>query len=175
MKLIAALILGLLVATPFAQRLPVEDTGPITEIDKNGVEKKMDFKLPLIGVSDQGLLFSHFSQRPLLIYYFSAKCPHCQKSYPGVQKLSDQYTPKGLTTIAVAVSHNKKSDIRSFISDIGVRVPMLQDKDRKFSDLYGSGSVPLVILVQPDGTFIRYTNVHKDKPFLTKKLEGMFK
>lgn len=37
---------------------------------------KMDFSKPLAGISDPGILFSHFSNRPLLIYYFSPKCPH---------------------------------------------------------------------------------------------------
>lgn len=35
---------------------------------------KMDFSTPLTGISDPGILFSHFSNRPLLIYYFSPKC-----------------------------------------------------------------------------------------------------
>ena len=175
MKIIATLLFGLLIATPFAQRLPVEETGPILEIDKNGIEQVMDFTVPLLGISDQGLSFEKFSKRPLLIFYFSAKCPHCQKAFPDIQKLSDEFTPKGLTTIAVSVSHNKKADIRTFIRDVGIRVPMLQDKDRKFSDLYGTGSVPLIILVQPDGRFIRYKNVNTEIDFLKTKLESLLK
>ena len=39
---------------------------------------KMDFSKPLVGINDPGILFSHFGNRPLLIYYFSPKCPHCR-------------------------------------------------------------------------------------------------
>ncbi|MGL1901112.1 MAG: TlpA family protein disulfide reductase [Fibrobacterales bacterium] len=175
MKFIVLLIAALLTTTVSAQRLPVEVTGPIPEIDKNGIEQVMNFKVPLAGISDQGLKFDTFKNRPLFIFYFSAKCPHCVKTFPKIQKVSDEFTAKGLTTIAVAVSGNKKSDIRSFMRDVGVRVPMLQDKDRKFSDAYGTGSVPLGVLVLPDGHYIRYKNMGAEIEHLKNKLNDILK
>ncbi|MGL1933748.1 MAG: TlpA family protein disulfide reductase [Fibrobacterales bacterium] len=175
MKFIVLLMAALLTSTVSAQRLPVEVTGPVPEIDKNGIEQVMDFSVPLTGISDQGLKFNTFKNRPLFIFYFSAKCPHCQKTYPKIQKISDEYTAKGLTTIAVAVSGNKKSDIRTFIRDTGVRVPMLQDKDRKFSDAYGTGSVPLGVLVLPNGRYIRYKSLGAELEHLKSQLDKLSK
>lgn len=130
---------------------------PSLEKDAKGAPKKMDFSLPLTGISDPGILYSHFSQRPLFIYYFSPKCPHCIATYPKYQSLLKEFEPRGLQGLAISIGGMKKNDIRMFMDQQNVQVPMLQDTDRKFSDAYGSGHVPEMIVVWENGTFIRYT------------------
>ena len=118
---------------------------------------KMDFSKPLTGVSDPGILFSHFSNRPLLIYYFSPKCPHCQRHMPEIQNLMKEYEKDGLTGIAIGLGGGiKKNDIRLFIDQYKVTIPVFQDADYKFAPAYGTGYIPVVYLVNKDGTFYRY-------------------
>ena len=118
---------------------------------------KMDFSKPLVGINDPGILFSHFSNRPLLIYYFSPKCPHCQKHFPEVQGIMKEYEKSGATGIAIAISGSiKKNDIRMFIDQFKVVVPVFQDTNQKFGPIYGNGYVPVLYLVLEDGTIYRY-------------------
>lgn len=128
--------------------------------DSAGTAIKMDFSLPLSGVSDPGILFSHFAKRPLMIYYFSPKCPHCQKHMPEVQAIMKEYEAAGVTGIAIAIGGNiKKNDIRMFIDQFKVVIPVFQDGSQKFGPLYGNGYVPVLYLVMPDGTFYRYESM----------------
>lgn len=64
----------------FAQFAPEPQVADIKLMMDPKTEKPMimDFSTHLSGISDPGILFAHFSNRPLLIYYFSPKCPHCQ-------------------------------------------------------------------------------------------------
>lgn len=118
---------------------------------------KMDFSIPLSGISDPGILFSHFSKRPLLIYYFSPKCPHCQRHMPEIQELMKDYEKDGLTGIAIGLGGGiKKNDIRMFIDQFHVVIPVFQDAAGKFGPTYGTGYIPVVYLLNPDGTFYRY-------------------
>lgn len=122
---------------------------------------KMDFSKPLVGISDPGILFSHFSNRPLLIYYFSPKCPHCQRHMPEIQDLMKEYEKDGLTGIAIGLGGGiKKNDIRLFIDQYKVVIPVFQDSEYKFAPAYGTGYIPVVYLVNPDGTFYRYETVN---------------
>lgn len=172
----AVLSVALFAGAAFAQFLPPV---PTFEKDAKGQLKKMDFSIPLTGISDPGILFSHFSSRNLLVYYFSPKCPHCIASYPKYQELVKEYEARGLQGLAISIGGMKKNDIRMFMDQQNVQVPVLQDANRKFSDDYGSGHVPMMILVLDNGTFIRYTennpevydNIRKDieKKFAPKK------
>ncbi|HKP98620.1 MAG TPA: TlpA disulfide reductase family protein, partial [Fibrobacteria bacterium] len=113
--------------------------------------------------------FSHFSNRKLMVFYFSAKCPHCQHAFPYVQKLSDELTAQGFTTIAIAIKYNSEDDIRGFIRDYKVHVPVFQDEDRTFGENYGTGSIPLILVVNDKGEYIRY------KTFDSEQTPGMIK
>ena len=50
----------------------------------------------------------------------------------------------------------KKNDIRLFIDQHKVSIPVLQDSEMQFGPTYGTGYVPVAFLVLPDGTFYRY-------------------
>lgn len=149
-----ALLIALFVGITQAQFLaPV----PSLEKDTKGQNKKFEYTIPLTGISDPGILLQHFSQRMVLVYYFSPKCPHCQHTFPKYQAMVKEFEGKGLTGIAISVGDAKKNDIRAFMDQQNSQVAMFQDTNGKFSAAYGTGHVPLAILVFPDGTFIRYT------------------
>jgi peroxiredoxin len=152
---------------------PVAPEAPPTwEPDKKGVKGKrdhIDFALTPKPISDANMKFSHFSNRKLLIFYFSAKCPHCQHAFPYVQKLSDELTAQGFSSIAIAIKYNTEDDIRSFIRDYNVHMPVFYDEDRTIGENYGTGSIPLILVINEKGEYIRY------KTFDAEQTPGMIK
>jgi thiol-disulfide isomerase/thioredoxin len=106
---------------------------------------------------------SHFSNRKLMIFYFSAKCPHCQHAIPYVQKLADELAAKGFTSIAIAIKYNSEDDVRGFIRDYQVHIPVFQDQDQSIGEHYGTGSIPLVLLVNEKAEYIRYKTFNADE------------
>ena len=147
----------------FAQLAPEPKMAEVPLMIDNSTNQpmKMDFTKPLAGISDPGILFSHFSKRTLLIYYFSPKCPHCQKHITEIQDLMKLYEPDGLVGIAIGLGGGiKKNDIRLFIDQFHVSIPVFQDSESKFGPAYGTGYIPVVFLVQPDGTFYRYETIN---------------
>jgi thiol-disulfide isomerase/thioredoxin len=171
MGLIAASILaGFALSHAQPLRAPVQgpaapEPPPTWEMDKKNPNKRdhIDFALTPVPVSDEKMKFAHFSNRKLMIFYFSAKCPHCQHAYPFIQKLSDDLTAQGFTTIAIAIKYNTDDDIREFIRDYKVHVPVFHDDDRTFGENYGTGSIPLIIVVNEKGEYIRYKTFDSDQ------------
>ncbi len=148
----------------FAQFAPEPQVADIKLMMDSKTEQpmKMDFSKHLSGISDPGIMFSQFSNRPLLIYYFSPKCPHCQKHFPEIQNLIREYESKGLTGIAIGLNGGiKKNDIRLFIDQYHAVIPVFQDTDSEFGPVYGTGYIPVVYLVQKDGTFYRYETLNE--------------
>ena len=154
-------LLTIAATATFAQLAPEPQSADVSLMkDSTGANMKMDFSLPLSGVSDPGILFSHFAKRNLLVYYFSPKCPHCQKHMPEIQAIMKEYESSGVAGIAIAIGGNiKKNDIRMFIDQYKVVIPVFQDGSQKFGPTYGNGYVPVLYLIQPDGTFYRYESL----------------
>ncbi len=132
------------------------DTVPKFETDKKGRRLTLDFSLASNPISNADMKLAHFSQRKLLIYYFSAKCPHCQTAFPFVQKLSRELAPSGITTIAIAVKNNSPDDVRGFIREYQVHLPVFHDNERLFGENYGTGTIPLILMVNEKGEYVRY-------------------
>lgn len=152
----ASLVLGISMA--HAQDVQGPEAPPTFELDKKGQRVRIDYKLGVKPISNPQLTFSQFAGRRMLVFYFSAKCPHCQHAAPHVQRLADELGTKGYGSIAIAIKWNSEDDIRGFIRDFGVRMPIMQDDSREFGDKYGVGTIPVVYLVNEKGEFIRWRN-----------------
>jgi peroxiredoxin len=134
------------------------EAAPAFELDKRGKRDTIDFKLDIKPVSNPQLSFTQFKGRRMLLFYFSAKCPHCQQSAPHVQRLADELGGKGYASLAMAIKWNTEDDIRGFIRDFGVRMPMMQDDARTFGENYGVGTIPVIYLINEKGEYIRWKN-----------------
>jgi thiol-disulfide isomerase/thioredoxin len=159
----------LAVADSTSQRGPVQgpaapESPPTFELDKAGRRSHIDFALKLGPISEVNMQFSQFSNRNLMIFFFSAMCPHCQNSFPHVQKLADELNLKGFKTIAIATQSNTEDDIRGFIRDYKVHIPVFRDDEfRTFGTNYGNKFVPLVLIVNKRGEYIRYANFNAEQ------------
>jgi thiol-disulfide isomerase/thioredoxin len=144
-----------------AQMLPNSKPVATYMVDSTGKPLLMDFSISLTGIKDSNMPFSVFSSRPLMIYYFSPFCPHCQKSYGGIQQIAKEYEQRGLASIAVSVSAVGKRDILMFMEQQNASIPFFQDTG-DLGKRYGDGYVPRLYLVSPDGKVVRYTSLESD-------------
>ncbi len=166
--LTATFLTGLVLNTARAETAsaPVQgpEAAPTFELDKDGkLRAHIDFSLSPKPISQTDMKLAHFSNRKLMIFYFSAKCPHCQHAIPYVQKLADELTAKGFTSIAIAIKFNTEDDIHGFITDYKVHLPVFHDEDAAFGERYGTGSIPLLIVVNEKGEYIRYKTFNADE------------
>ncbi|MDR2584085.1 MAG: TlpA family protein disulfide reductase [Fibromonadaceae bacterium] len=145
-----------------AQLLPSSKPVQAHMTDSTGKLLLMDFGIKLTGIKDVNTPFSVFSSRPLMIYYFSPFCPHCQRSYGGIQQVAKEYEQKGLTSLAISVKSVGKRDILMFMEERKASIPFFQDTDEDFSKKYGDGYVPRLYLVSPDGKIVRYTALENE-------------
>jgi len=159
-----------------AQLLPESKPVQAYMTDSTGKPLPMDFSIKLTGIKDANMPFSVFSSRPLMVYYFSPFCPHCQRSYGGVQQMAKEYEQKGLTSIAVSIGSVGKRDILTFMEQQKASIPFFQDSEQDFSKKYGDGYVPRLYLVSTDGKIVRYASIENEnlkeiKAYIEKLLE----
>jgi len=144
-----------------AQMLPSSKPVATYMVDSTGKPLLMDFSISLTGIKDSNMPFSVFSSRPLMIYYFSPFCPHCQRSYGGIQQIAKEYEQRGLVSIAVSVSSVGKRDILMFMEQQNASIPFFQDNG-DLGKKYGDGYVPRLYLVFSDGKITRHTSLENE-------------
>lgn len=113
----------------------------------------MNFAIPLKPLKQKDLSFEMLKGRWSLLMYFSPSCGHCQHTFPYIRGFRDKYEKKGLAVAAIATGYASAEDISAFDKEFHMDVMSFQDDTKKFSEVYGTGSVPLLLLVAPDGTY----------------------
>jgi peroxiredoxin len=109
---------------------------------------------------------------PILVDFWATWCKPCLKELPYVQRISQEYSERGLQVLAVTIDSPKtQSRVRPFIKskkyDFRVVMDASQDVFRK---LQGKGTVPYVVVLDREG-YIRYRHTgyrHGDEKELEK-------
>jgi peroxiredoxin len=101
---------------------------------------------------------------PVLAAFFKVNCPTCQFTAPFLERLHEMYGGQGFTLLGV--SQNEARDTRDFMSEFGLKFPVLIDEHGyPASNQYGLTNVPTVFLIAPDGK-IEVSAVGFSKPDL---------
>jgi thiol-disulfide isomerase/thioredoxin len=172
MKHLAKFLLALVLLSAIPATAQMAIPGPTWERSGSAL-KTVDFRIPMLGISDQGLTFQRYQGKPLLVYYFSSHCPHCKTTYPKLEQLHREFAGRGLQTIMVASGRNEKADIRQFMAELKVALPVLQDHEYRFTRTYNVPTVPMAFLISPKGEFIRYSNVHSELNYIRTEVNRM--
>lgn len=143
----------------------------------NGMPSKFNFTVKATGITNKGTDMSAYSGKPLLVFYFSSTCGHCQHAAPQVFEIAKQFSKSGLTTLAMASGGNNKSGIRKFMDNAKWDDVMnvMWDESRQFGELYSDGYVPKIYLVNPDGTYKLYGSFESEKETLKTEIEALLK
>jgi thiol-disulfide isomerase/thioredoxin len=126
----------------------------------SGMPKLMNYFVKVTGITTEMQTLEPLQGKPVFVFYFSTTCPHCQKIYPEIQKIADEYRSAGLTTLAIAAGSNTKKGILGFMEEQKAKdVTFVLDASRQFGELYSDGYVPKAYFVRPNGEYYFYPNI----------------
>ena len=88
------------------------------------------------------------------VVFFHTTCPDCQKTLPVIQKIYDEYLPKGVSFVLIS-REQEADEIRAFWEENSLNMPYSAQSDRKVYNLFAQTRIPRVYLIDKDG-IIRY-------------------
>jgi len=102
---------------------------------------------------------SEIAGQPVLINYWATWCIPCKAELPILQKLYQEYQPKGLVILTVdAIEQDSADNVQGIISQFGLTFPVLLDHGGQFAGLYQAIFFPTTLLVDASGV-IREINL----------------
>lgn len=137
-------------------------TGCIKE-KQTGADLKVGDRLPDFEVvMDDGTLVTDeiLSESVSVVMFFHTSCPDCQQMLPQMQRVYDEYAPKGIRIVLISREDPKES-IESFWRENGLKMPYSAQNDRKIYGKFAATRIPRVY-VNEKGGIIRY--VFTDDP-----------
>lgn len=93
-------------------------------------------------------------------YFWSKSCPSCHANMPHLQKLRDEYSPKGLKVVSIHRPMGEfdldEEAVRKVATELGITEELILDNDHKIGDELGVDAWPTYFLLNPDGSVRRH-------------------
>lgn len=120
----------------------------------------------------QGKTFRLNAQRgkPVLIFFGTTWCPGCRAEIPVYKKVYETYAPRGLEVIYINIMEPAKKVAR-FAQANSLPYRTLLDEDGSVGNAYNVIGVPMIILVDKNGSIIKVGHSSAEMP-LDKVIQG---
>jgi len=130
---------------------------PMRIFSQGGTEDLIGKPAPnftLKDLSGKTIHFSIFKGKPVLLEFWATWCPDCRETFPGLEKIYKELSPKGLAVVTVSVDTKQKA-VAPFMEKNGYTAPVLLD-DGKMRKLYHVQRIPTAFLIDRKGIIRTY-------------------
>ena len=107
-----------------------------------------DFRLRLFNGGSFKL--SDYKGKPVLINFLASWCIPCREEIPVLNEAYDEYKPKGVVFLAIAVDDTEEN-ARKFIEEFKLSFPAGLDKSGDIKNAYGLYGVPMTLFIDKEG------------------------
>ncbi len=97
---------------------------------------------------------TEFAGHPAIVRFFLIDCKFCKADTPVLNDLYSRYRDAGLKVVHVETLGVPDADIRRFVRDLDIRFPVVRDEGAKIATSYNVKSLPLTVVIDPQGTII---------------------
>jgi len=145
--IVGSIIAALAVALGSASYFMREQLFPVTL----GSEAP-EFKAKVLGANTYKTLADYKGQ-VVVLNVWATWCEPCRQELPSLERLYQEYGPKGLKLVAVSIDDYVAEDsIRAFAKNFGITFEVLHDSTHAIERVYQTTGYPETFVIGPEGT-----------------------
>lgn len=111
-------------------------------------------KLEITTLQGKQLNITDLTGKPVMVFFFSTDCSHCQATAKMLAPIYSEYHAKGLEIVGVALNPTAKENLGAFVKQYGVAFPVgLGDRERfvGYTGVTGGYYYPYMLFVDKTG------------------------
>lgn len=89
----------------------------------------------------------------LLVDFWASWCGPCRREIPVIKEILNEYGPKGLQVLGVAVWDEPENTLKA-MEQLDITWPVILNAQTIPTDLYGISGIPCIILIDPQGKIV---------------------
>jgi peroxiredoxin len=114
-----------------------------------------DFKAKVLGANEHKTM-ADYKGKVILLNIWATWCEPCKQELPSLEKLYQEYGPKGLKMVAVSIDDYVSEDsIAKFGKAFGITFEVLHDSTHAIERVYQTTGYPETFIIGPEGTIRR--------------------
>lgn len=94
-----------------------------------------------------------YKGRVVVLDFWAGWCGECKRTIPQVSRLASAFASEGLLVVGVNAGE-KQAVATRYAKELGIEYPIALDPELELSDRLGGGRLPLLIVVDRDGTIV---------------------
>ena len=120
----------------------------------------------LNNLQGEKIQLSEYQGKPVILVFWATWCPYCKKLLPGMQRLHEKYSAKGLKVIAVNIKEDWKPHVYWRNHEYTFDAVLEGDEVAK---IYGVRGTPSIVFIEPTGKVLSVKQfADPDNPLLDK-------
>ncbi|HMS43374.1 MAG TPA: thioredoxin family protein [Pyrinomonadaceae bacterium] len=122
-----------------------------------------DFSLPDLNGTTQ-TLNGLKGEKGTVVIWLSAQCPVVKQYNERINQIADEYKAKGINFIGINSNSTESLDyVKSNVSEVGYKFPVLIDKDNVLADLFGANVTPEIFYFNEKNVLLYHGAIDNDK------------
>jgi thiol-disulfide isomerase/thioredoxin len=89
-------------------------------------------------------------KQPVVINFWGTWCPPCRREIPDLVKLNNEYSPKGVVLVSLAVN-DSPSSVKEYAADNNMNWELLMAEDQILVDYGVTTGIPTTIFIDRNG------------------------
>lgn len=131
---------------------------------------------PLLAKTLDGrtLTLEQLRGKPVLITFWATTCPSCIQEMPHLVELYQEFQPRGLEIIGVAMSYDPEQQVRALVEQRQIPYPIVLDTSGSIAREFNNVQLtPTTVLISPEGRIMEYRLGLLDLPKLRSTLHTL--
>jgi len=121
----------------------------------NSPSKQLMPELDFVDIDGQSHQLADYKGKPILIIFWSTDCPGCIAEMPELIKLYQDYSPRGLTMIGIALQHDSIQHIQAMRQQRQIPYLLTWDKTGDMAQQFNRVRVtPTHFLINAEGEIV---------------------
>lgn len=129
----------------------------------------------LKGVDGKTVKLSDYAGKIVFLNFWTTWCPYCIEEMPDLDQANKDLLQSGKAEILTIDVMEKEEEVKRFISEYKLSLPVLMDKDGKVAQAYRITGFPTTVIITPDGNISEMIVGATDRETIMKKAEQLMK